>query len=192
VSATFFGWVPRGKAVRRNGAKPGDVLMVTGAIGDGHLGLLAARGEIADPTGRLAAHYRLPEPRLSLADPLRRYARAAADVSDGLLADCLHIAEASRCEVHVELERVPASPEASVWLDGHGGDIASRLKLAAGGDDYEIACAVPPKNVAPFQAACAEAGLPLTAIGRFVAGQGIKITYKGINCAASDLGWRHR
>jgi thiamine-monophosphate kinase len=192
VSATLLGWAPRGKAVRRNGAKPGDILMVTGAIGDGYLGLLAARGEIQDTAGRLAARYRLPEPRLGIAVALRRFARAAADVSDGLLADALHIADASACEAHVELEHVPASADGVAWLDSHGGDIASRLRLASGGDDYEIVCAVPPKNVAPFREACAQAGLPLTVVGRFVAGQGLKITYKGINCAASDLGWRHR
>src|SRR6185436_2146562 len=71
VSATLLGWSPTGKAVERSGATAGDALVVCGTVGDGLLGLRAARGEIPDPDGALVARYRLPEPMLALREPLR-------------------------------------------------------------------------------------------------------------------------
>ncbi len=141
VSATVFGWVPSGKAVRRSGAKPGDLLVVLGAIGDGFLGLKAARGEIDDPHGDLARAYRLPTPALHLRAAVRAHASAAADVSDGLIADALHIAEASGCGVTIDLERMPVSPAAAAWLSRQPDKAATYLALATGGDDYALACA---------------------------------------------------
>ncbi|MDB5455120.1 MAG: thiamine-monophosphate kinase, partial [Caulobacter sp.] len=116
MSATFLGWVPAGEAVLRRGARPGDRLMVSGTIGDGWLGLLTQWGEVADPDGHLLRRYRLPEPRLGLRAALRGHAKAAADVSDGLLADADHVARASGCGVRVDLERLPLSAPARAWL----------------------------------------------------------------------------
>ena len=192
VSATMLGWVRSGKMVRRSGALPGDVAMVTGVVGDGYLGLKAALGQIDDSDGVLATRFRLPEPRLGLRRALLSHVAAAADVSDGLLADALHIAEASGCEVAIDVERIPVSPQGVAWLATQDGDLSGRLDLAAGGDDYEIVCAVRPTKVAAFMAACVEAGVPVAAVGRFQIGSGIRLTYHGINCVASNLGWRHR
>src|SRR5690606_14948691 len=86
VSLTMLGWVPSGGMVRRAGARHGDLLLVSGTIGDGWLGLKAALGELADPDGYLAGRYRLPSPRVELGAALRARASAAADVSDGLIA----------------------------------------------------------------------------------------------------------
>lgn len=192
VSATLLGWVPAGRMVKRSGAEPGDILMVTGAIGDGYLGLKAARGEIDDPKGRLSHRYRLPAPRLEARQALLAHAKAAADVSDGLLADAMHLAQASGCEVLVEVERIPLSAEGKAWLDGQGAPLSGRLALAAGGDDYEIVCAVAEDDAGAFTAACRTAGLAATRIGRFQAGDGIRLTYEGMHCAAANLGYRHR
>jgi thiamine-monophosphate kinase len=192
VSATVLGWTPEGRTVRRGGAEPGDVLMVTGVIGDGYLGLKAARGEIDDPEGVLAQRYQLPEPRVPIREALLKHAAAAADVSDGLLADALHLAEASGCEVRIEVEKTPLSPQARAWAERNGGlTSATMLELAAGGDDYEVVCAVKPHRVRWFSAACARAGVPVTAIGRFAEGDGIRLTYDGYNIATGRLGWRH-
>jgi len=88
ISITALGEVPSGRALRRNGAQPGDVVLVSGTIGDACLGLGVARGEIeGDADGFLLGRYRLPTPRLPLAPLLSRYAHAAIDVSDGLVAD---------------------------------------------------------------------------------------------------------
>ena len=192
VSATLFGWAPHGGMIRRSGARPADVLMVTGTIGDGLLGLRAAKGEIADEDGALAARYRLPQPRLNLRQALLDHAAAAADVSDGLFADALHVAEASGCEAVIEVETIPVSPQAAGWIARQDSDLSARLALAAGGDDYELVCAVRPGKVADFSAACAAAGTPAAVVGRFQVGTGLRLTYEVLDCVASDLGYRHR
>ena len=113
LGATLFGRCPPGAMVRRAGARPGDVLLLSGAIGDAGLGLAALTGALALPEGDAAgviARYRRPEPRLGLRDALRAHAAAAADVSDGLLADAGHVAAASGCGVEVALDRLPLSP----------------------------------------------------------------------------------
>ncbi|MFZ5669903.1 MAG: thiamine-phosphate kinase [Pseudomonadota bacterium] len=180
VCATLLGWVPTGGAVLRSGARPGDRLAVSGAIGDGWLGLLAARGELDSPA--LAARYRLPTPRLDLVPALRRLARAAADVSDGLLADAGHIAAASGCAAHIDLEALPLSPDASAWLESQPDQVAARVSLATGGDDYEIVCALPPDGDVP-------AGLTL--VGAFAEGEGAHAAFRGAPVPVDRPGWTH-
>ncbi len=158
LSATVIGHVAPGRAWRRSGAQAGDALWVTGTIGDAALGLLALRGETADPNGRLAGRYRLPQPRLGLA--LDGIVSAAMDVSDGLLQDAGHLARASGVGVQIEAARVPLSAAAQ-----------GRLELClTGGDDYELLLAVPGDFGPRLQAACAQAGVPVTRIGRCVRG----------------------
>ena len=130
LCATVLGWAPVGGTVLRSGARAGDALMVCGAIGDGWLGLKAARGEIADTNGWLADHYRLPTPLVCLRQALRDHAHAAADVSDGLLADAVHVAEASGLGLAIDLDQLPLSPPAAAWARrstrvGTGSRIAS-------------------------------------------------------------------
>jgi len=187
AGATLFGWVEAGRAVLRSGARPGDVVLVSGTIGDGWLGLQAARGDLdltmAERT-YLAWRYRLPEPRLGLRQALARHASAAADVSDGLLADLGHIGEASGVGIEIDLDQLPLSDAAAHW----SGDI---LTLAAGGDDYEIVCTAPPSKVGPLTADAAAAGAPMTVIGGVVAGNGVATRLRGHAVAADRQGWRH-
>src|SRR5689334_5497467 len=138
VNLTALGWAPEGRMVRRAGAQAGDVVAVSGTIGDGVLGLAAARGETADPDGYLAGRLRLPTPRLDLREALRRHAKAAADVSDGLVADAGHIATASGVALELDLDRMPLSPAARAWLDAQPDRAAALVRLATGGDDYEV------------------------------------------------------
>jgi len=187
ASVTMLGWVPEGGMVKRSGARPGDLLVVSDAIGDGFLGLKAARGEINDDW--LAQRYRLPQPRLEMRLALRTYAKAAADVSDGLLADAGHIAEASGCAVRIELEKTPLSEPGRRWLAAQPDTEAALLALASGGDDYEIVCAVAPEDLDQFREA---AGLPVTVVGAFGEGQGIAVTHNGAAVTPGHLGWRHR
>ncbi|HEX6860452.1 MAG TPA: thiamine-phosphate kinase [Caulobacteraceae bacterium] len=170
ASVTMLGWVPEGRMVKRSGARPGHLLAVSGPIGDGFLGLKAARGELDDPA--LADRYRLPHPRTDLREPLRIHARAAADISDGLLADAGHLAEASGCRVHVDLDRMPLSPA--------GRRFGDRLALATGGDDYEIVCALE----APLEG--------FTIVGEFTQGEGVAVTRGGREITPERLGYRHR
>lgn len=188
ITATLMGEVPAGGMILRRTAQPGDLLMVSGPIGDGWLGLRAARGDLPDPAGVLAACYRTPTPRLDLIPVLRQFARATADVSDGLLADAGRIAIASDLAVEVALDRMPLSAEAAAWLAGEPDEAAARLALATGGDDYQIVCAIDPAELPALRAA--EAGL--TVVGRFRLGEGVGATFGDEVLQTHALGWTHR
>ena len=181
ASLTAMGWVPQGRTVRRAGARPGDTVWVSGTIGDGVLGLAAARGEIADPDGFLLERYRRPTPRLDLRDPLRAFATAAADVSDGLVADAGHVAEASGVRLVLDLDRMPLSAPARAWLADQPDRDAALVKLATGGDDYEIVCTATPGAALPG----------FTAIGAAAEGSGLEVTVSGRRLETGPGGWRH-
>jgi thiamine-monophosphate kinase len=153
--------------------------MVSGTIGDGHLGLLAVRGEIPDPDGFLARRYRLPTPRLDLRGVLLASASAAADVSDGLIADAGHIAEASGVGLRIELDHMPLSPAAAAWLDRQADRSAGLVRLATGGDDYEIVC-TGPQPLSGF-----------TQIGEVVERTGVQVLSDGQPLDVGAGGWRH-
>jgi len=171
VAITAFGRVPTGKLVGRTGARPGDVVFVSGTIGDSALGLRLRRGEIAAPPGVdqifLLRRFLTPEPRFELIGPVRRYASAAMDISDGLAADLAKLCEASGVTATVEIDRVPLSVPAAALLVS---DIALWQPVLGGGEDYEILCAVPKADATAFAAAAIAAQVPCTAIGTIVAG----------------------
>lgn len=195
ASITLIGQSPHGTAVSRVGAKPGDRLFVTGTIGDGWLGLKAARGEdLGLEAARmefLADRYRLPQPRVQLAETLRELANAAADVSDGLVADARHVADASGLSVVIELERLPLSRAARAWLERRPDPRAGLVGLATGGDDYELVAAVPPGRAEAFQHAAERAGVNVHAIGRFERGRGARVAYEGKPVELDREGWTH-
>lgn len=195
ASLTLLGWVPAGAMVKRSGAKAGDVLLVSGAIGDGSLGLEAARGGLlelgAELQAELAERYRLPEPRLSLGSALRAHAAAAADVSDGLLADAGHIGEASGCGVEIRLEALPLSEGARAWLGRRSEVLEARLQLATGGDDYEVVCAARPGDAPALIEAAQAQGVGLAVIGAVVEAPGVHATFLGRPVPVSHTGWSH-
>ncbi len=197
ATATLLGTCPAGGFVARAGARAGDVLLVSGTVGDATLGLDVALGRLdsalpAAARAFLDDRYRLPQPRLNLRDTLRAHASACADVSDGLLADAGRIATASGLAVEVKLEAVPLSPAALQWLTMQASGPEARVRLATGGDDYELVCACSPDRVASFQAAAGLAGTPLTVIGRFVEGSGVAVSFGGEPVPVTTLGYRHR
>lgn len=196
LSVTILGWCPEGKMVRRAGARAGDRLLVSGTIGDGWLGLKAARGELGglspDAASWLAGRYRLPEPRLEFLEALRLHAAAAADVSDGLVADAAHIGEASETGVRLDLDRLPVSEPASLWLAGQPSRSEALAALATGGDDYEVVCAVPPERAAAMIAVTESAGLALTDVGEVIPGRGGQAFFDGEPLRLERTGWRHR
>jgi thiamine-monophosphate kinase len=120
---------------------------------------------------------------------LRRVAHAAADVSDGLLADGANIAAASGLGLEIDLDRLPLSPGAQRWIANQPDDALARAALAAAGDDYELVIAVAPEFV---EEACAGASdPPLTVIGRFVSTPGLKVRFAGVALVPAATGWRH-
>jgi thiamine-monophosphate kinase len=185
LSLTILGHVAPGGALRRAGARDGDGLWVSGSIGDGALGLLAARGEIADPDGYLASRYRLPRPRLALGQAVAAIAHAGMDVSDGLVQDAGHLCRAGGLGAVIEAAAVPLSPAARA---------AGRLALClTGGDDYELLLAVPPRAEAALAEAAARTGTAVTRIGGFHAGAPA-VTVRAADGSTLPLvagGWSH-
>jgi thiamine-monophosphate kinase len=188
ASATLLGWVPSGQARLRSGARPGDLILVSGTIGDGWLGLKAALGEISAP-GALR-RYRLPEPRLGLREALAA-AHACADVSDGLLADAGRIAIASRLGVEIDLERIPLSEDGLRHIEGAAERLAALIALASGGDDYELVLTAAPERAQRVIAAAATAGVRVTVVGRMTEGQGVRGLYQGHEAPLGRIGYRH-
>lgn len=193
-SLTALGWTPAGRAVSRAGAQPGDLVFVTGVIGDGLLGLRAARGELALEPERLdalAAHYRTPTPRLDFADVVRDFATASVDVSDGLFADLAHVARASGVGVEVNLNVLPLSTPAQAWFADRVDPQLSLEDLAAGGDDYEIAFTAHPRHEETLRHEAERRLLRLTRIGHVVDGDGLAVTYDGRPVVPARQGWTH-
>ena len=191
LSATVMGWAPAGRTVLRSGARAGDLLVVCGTIGDGWLGLRAAMGDLDDPSGFLTERYRRPRPLFNLRDTLREWARAAADVSDGLVADAGHIARASRLALTLELKATPRSTAANAWLDVQPNHASALADLATGGDDYAVVCAVDPADEALFHAGARAAGVESATVGAFGVGAGVQVNVGGRLITLKSAGWRH-
>jgi thiamine-monophosphate kinase len=172
IAITALGRVPKGKAVHRSGAKPGDVVFVSGTIGDGALGLRVRSGALSPAVGAaryLRNRYLVPEPRVALAPVVRRFASSAMDVSDGLVGDLAHICDASNVAATVGASRIPLSPAARAAV---AADPALFSLVVNGGDDYEILATVPVKSAPAFVAAAAATGVPVSAIGMIAKGHG--------------------
>ena len=181
ISVTAFGTVPHGKTLRRGGARPGDSLYVSGTIGDAALGLKLRRGDAdaaawpIDEAARkwLIRRYLRPEPRLRLSPALLAHASAAMDISDGLAIDCRRLCMASAVGAAVGAAAVPVSLATAAALTAEPALLAA---LLTGGDDYEVLFAVRAGEEAALEAAATQAGIPVTRIGKMIAGeQGLTI-----------------
>ena len=175
LTATLIGAVPTGRALRRDGARPGDRILVTGTIGDGIFGLAAHRGELdlEQPARRfLAQRYVLPQPRMALGRMLAEQglAHAGMDISDGLAADLGHMCAASNCGADVAVASVPLSDAVADLVAGEPGLITSAI---TGGDDYELLLAVPPDRVAAVLEAAQQSGTAIADVGSIVQESGL-------------------
>ena len=176
ISIAMFGAVPEGTMVRRAGAKPGDLVFVSGTIGDAALGLFLRRGDAdwnLEPAQRqhLVSRYLLPQPRNALAEAVRTHASASMDVSDGLVGDLTKLCRVSQVAADIDVARVPQSDAAKVVI---AADTAKLETALTGGDDYEILCTVPPAKADSFRAAAQAANVPVTEIGVIAAGEGAR------------------
>ena len=193
LSLTAIGEVTAGTALTRSGAQPGDVVAVSGTIGDGALGLLVRQGKLpaldAEHARFLEDRYRLPQPRMALGEGLIGSVHAALDVSDGLLADAGHIARRSGVRVELDWSSVPLSAAALQALH-HAPDL--RQTVIGGGDDYELLFTVPEERWPTVQEISRTCATPVTGIGRCVAGEGVVIRDEdGAEIATALRGWRH-
>jgi thiamine-monophosphate kinase len=195
LSLTAVGVMPAGRApLLRSGAKPGDLLFVTGTIGDAHLGLALQQGEFAGLAAHhraaLIARYRLPQPRVSFGQALASLSgvHAAADVSDGLAADLGHICAASGVSARLEAAALPLSPAARAVIAGQ--DV--RTRLLTGGDDYEIIFTADPAAAGAIEALAKSHDLAVTRIGAVGAGAGIEVVdAAGETISLSQKGFQH-
>ena len=179
IAITAFGFVPQGKMIRRSGARPGDAVYVTGAIGDSGGGLaIFKREKHALPDvdrDYLTGRYRVPQPPVAFAKQLRGIAHAGVDVSDGLMADLGHIASASGVRIVVEGGQVPLSqPLKALWGE------EALLRAVTAGDDYQVAFTALPDISGPFMR-----------IGQVMAGEGVSLTVNGETIAVPKTGYQH-
>lgn len=180
ASVTAFGETPRGTMVHRFNAAPGDVVCVSGTIGDAALGLALrkfpltawAREMTLEKRVHLTDRYLHPQPRVALIELVRLYARAAMDISDGLAGDLAKMAKAGGVTAEIDLASLPLSPAAKAALEAEPAQIDT---IVTGGDDYELLCAVPPEKLEDFLAKSQAAGVTTTPIGRFCEGDSLPV-----------------
>lgn len=180
LSVTALGRVPAGGMVHRFGARDGDVVYVTGPIGDAALGLRLLQTEESsgdreiDQADRsyLVSRYLRPAPDPALAPIIRACANAAMDVSDGLVGDFAKLCAASGCSGQIEAGRVPLSAPAQSALETGAVELAG---LLGGGDDYCVLATVPGDKAEAFECAARDAGATAAQIGRIGPGKGVVV-----------------
>jgi thiamine-monophosphate kinase len=190
LALTALGEVAVGQALLRSGARTGDGIFVSGAIGDGALGLMACQGRLPEIDTALQAalveRYRLPTPRLSLGARLIGLAHAAIDVSDGLIADLGHICDCSGVGAEIDAALVPVSEAGRAALAVEPGLLAAML---IGGDDYELLFTAAEDAAETIGALGTELSLDITRIGTTTSAPGVKVI--GDESIDAGGGYRH-
>jgi thiamine-monophosphate kinase len=189
LTVTMAGTVAGGQGLRRDGARPGDTLYVSGTVGDASAWLRCGRGELS-PAARAAAflqqRFEYPAPRVALGAGLLGLASACIDVSDGLYADLQRLLLASSCGARIELPQLPVS-----WaLREALGDQAWQQALE-GGEDYELCFTAPEARHAAIAAVAAQSGTPIAQIGRIREAAGIELVLNKSVMQFSPLGFDH-
>ncbi len=172
------GTVPQHQALRRDGARPGELIFVTGTLGDAGAALAAVQKHLSLPDTTLAAllaRLNRPEPRVQEGLALRGLASSAIDVSDGLTPDLGHILESSGVGAALEVEQIPLSPSI---LEALGQEAAWHAALTSG-DDYELCFTLPPDRQHALARVWRALACPITPIGRVV-------KQRGLTCRRAD------
>jgi thiamine-monophosphate kinase len=190
ITLQLIGSVAGGQGLRRSGARPGDRIFVTGSLGDAAAGLACLRA--GAPTSEAAlrflrARFETPTPRVAAGLALNGLASAAIDVSDGLLVDLGRICQASGCGATVDVETLPLS---AALLSVCPRDEAIGHALT-GGDDYELCFAGAAEDAEHIVAALASVDTPVTCIGTFEQGSGVRCLRKGADYAVAGTGYMH-
>jgi thiamine-monophosphate kinase len=190
VSVQILGHIPRGTALRRDGGRAGDLLVVSGTLGDAAAGLSFSKQGAAKPQPDVEAlirRFEYPSPRVLLGQAARGLAHAAMDLSDGLVGDLPKLALASGLAAHVDVERLPLSPAMRRTVDPQ----QSRDWALAGGDDYELLLAIPSASFPALKRSADQLNLTLTQIGELRAGAGVTWSLNGKEFAPSVSGYDH-
>ncbi|MGE4280458.1 MAG: thiamine-phosphate kinase [Magnetospirillum sp.] len=193
LTVTAFGRVGQGQAILRSRAKDGDVVYMTGTVGDAALGLLSRQGRFpllpAHLGESLTQRYLLPQPRVQLGLGLVGLAHAAMDVSDGLVQDLGHLCRQSGLGAVIHAQDLPLSEAAGHLL---ADDPALLSDVLSGGDDYEIVFTAPVEHADKIAGLADDAGTRVTAIGRIRAQSGVVVQDgQGRPLDLAQTGWRH-
>ena len=172
----------------RSGGEAGDKLWIVGTLGDSAEGLAQLQAN-ANATGPLVDIFRRPVPLLAAGQAIAPHAKAMMDISDGLLIDCLRLAQASRCAAEIEMDALPLS---TAYIAERGDHLDARLFAATGGDDYALLAALPPE-VDPLTLSL-PAGTRIARVGVLSAGEpSIGLTSGGRTIELPEiLGHEHR
>lgn len=190
ITWNIIGTLPRDTALRRDGARAGDALYVSGNLGGARAALDLLDSRDGDDSCRLAllARYWKPVPRLALGVQLRGIASSCIDVSDGLLADAAHLASCSSVGVEIMSDELPLLPELVALV----GIERAREFALTGGDDYELCFSVPPELERRVLQLATGAGVPITRIGRITPESGVRtVGSDGQTALTSRTGYRH-
>jgi len=191
LSVQLLGHVPCGTAMRRSGARSGDLLTVTGTLGDAGAGLAFVTTppppSLHAAAAELVRRFEYPDPRVLFGLAARGIAAAAIDLSDGLVGDLPKLAQASNVAAHVAVERLPLSAAMRATASA----AQARDWALAAGDDYELLLAVPEARYPELAAAAAQLNLRLTAIGEIRGGSGVTWSLNGEEFLPSVRGWDH-
>ncbi len=182
LSLQAMGFVPVGKALRRSGANPGDLIYVTNKIGDAGLGLKIARGDYdaGSENEKVLRQFNRPDPRIDEGIKIRDYATSCIDLSDGLLADLTHILEASHVGACINWEQIPFSNAVHRYIK-ETGDWQMPINS---GDDYELCFTVNPEKAELINIDCYH-------IGFIETGSGLKLNKAGLTQEIASYGFEH-
>lgn len=177
LCVTILGEVPVGLALRRDGARAGDDVYVSGSLGDAALAVAVLQERTSLPgnaLGQARARLEMPQPRIALGLALRNVASSAIDLSDGLTGDLGHILRRSHVGADIDLAAIPRSAALAAKLDTDERALAQDC-LVAGGDDYELLFTAPPGAAGRVASIAKDLALPLTRIGSLTERAGLVI-----------------
>ena len=198
ISVTMLGEIPPNSYVSRKGASAGDILVVSGTIGDAQLGLeqrLADDGNLDAETKFFIERQMLPQPPYGIQAVIRKSATASMDISDGLIGDLRKLCEASKISARMNLENVPLSDAAQIYLQKHSKIRQNELlfSMVTGGDDYQCLFTIDPENWPDASQLAQDLGIQLTRIGN-IGAQGncpLEVLLRGVSISVDSESYSH-
>ena len=191
ISITAYGHIDKKDYASRLGAKSGHALYVTGAIGDGVLGLTLATDKSNDKLQKpnaaqkyLIDRYEIPQPRIEMIKLVAKYASASMDISDGFVGDLEKLCSASHVAANINLMDIPISKQARAQLKTQKvTPIVAVTSLITGGDDHELLIVIPKSKVNSFETESKKLNFPITFLGNF---KKENASFKGVNILGED------
>jgi thiamine-monophosphate kinase len=187
ITVQLLGHVAAGRALHRSGGQAGDLLCLTGSVGDAAAGLAVRSGKLrVANSAALCRRFDYPTPRVALGAAMGGVASACIDISDGVGADLGRLAASCGCGAELVVEQLPLSQELRAALGTRAWEYALR-----GGEDYELAIAVPPVRLAALEQLARNCDTALAVVGRLRSGSGLECLHAGRKLPAVEPGFDH-